>query len=160
MPGKSSTKKTSKIVRQTKMLNFFWPLLAVIHSLDPWQSSAQLQALQSCAKVENSIEVSKMCFYQAKYPRSRRASSTFLKSELEAMCSLPCQKSRLFTTPEVEDFSLLVMNQILATRNLIQWLDSLQDQRCRYQTWWIHWYRRLHWLLPQVRCGRIRSRLQ
>ena len=92
------------------MLKLFWLVLAAVQSLqhystlDSVQSSAKLQALQSCAKRQNAIEVSETCLYTAKYPRSRRASSTFLKSELEAMCSLPCQKSRLFTTPKVNDF--------------------------------------------------------
>lgn len=63
----------------------------------------KLRALQSCAKHEKLSEISSECFEHAQYPRRSRRSknSTFLKSELEAMCSIPCQKARLFTTPKV-----------------------------------------------------------
>ena len=146
------------------MRNCFWPLLVAVQSmhddLNPWYSSAKLQALQSCALEENSVQVSERCLYLAKYPRSRRASSTFLKSELEAMCSLPCQKSRLFTTPKVTDFSLDSYRKktFSATWSLVQWLDSLQDQRWWDQTWWVHWHWRLHWFLSQIWYWRVRSR--
>ena len=64
----------------------------------------KLRALQTCAKLEKASEISNECFDHAQYPRRSRRSknSTFLKSELEAMCSIPCQKARLFTTPKVQ----------------------------------------------------------
>ena len=79
----------------------------------------KLRALQTCAKLEKTSKISNECFDHAQYPRRSRRSknSTFLKSELEAMCSIPCQKARLFTTPKVQKSIILDKVLRLYSRN-------------------------------------------
>ena len=66
----------------------------------------RLEHLKECAKYTNDDNVPDFCFNVAKYGlrRSRRSSShLFSKSKVHqnAKCGLPCQKTRLYTKPEV-----------------------------------------------------------
>ena len=67
----------------------------------------RLEHLKECAKYTNDDNVPDFCFNVAKYGlrRSRRSSNhIFSKSKVHqnAKCGLPCQKTRLYTKPEVK----------------------------------------------------------
>ena len=62
----------------------------------------RIHELHNCAKANDDIIVPDECIAQKGLRRHRRSfDHVFYKSKAPDLCGLPCQKSRLYTTPEV-----------------------------------------------------------
>ena len=62
----------------------------------------RVHELHSCAKQNDDIIVPDECIAQKALHRYRRSfDHVFYKSKVPDLCGIPCQKSRLYTTPEV-----------------------------------------------------------
>ena len=87
---------------QTTMKTIFY-FLASVKSFDQIMGfHERIHELHNCAKANDDIIVPDECIAQKGLRRHRRSfDHVFYKSKAPDLCGLPCQKSRLYTTPEV-----------------------------------------------------------